>query len=71
MYSAISNVTDMNDFVEKSCDSYVVDLPTGMTPQKKTYDYPRNLSATSPHERIISRFTSRKEQEENKENEIF
>jgi len=66
---ATNYLTDMKDFVDKS-HTYVADQPTGMTPQKKfKYDYPRELSATSPHERIISRFTSKREQEE--KNEIF
>ena len=32
------------------------DLPTGSTPQKTTYDYPKKLVITSPHDRILERF---------------
>ncbi|XP_067210795.1 kinesin-like protein Klp61F [Linepithema humile] len=32
------------------------DTPTGLTPARKDYHYPRQLVATSPHERIIQRF---------------
>ncbi|XP_018317683.1 kinesin-like protein Klp61F [Mycetomoellerius zeteki] len=32
------------------------DTPTGLTPARKEYQYPRHLIATSPHERIIQRF---------------
>ncbi|CAL1688462.1 unnamed protein product [Lasius platythorax] len=32
------------------------DTPTGLTPARKEYHYPRRLVATSPHERIIQRF---------------
>lgn len=32
------------------------DIPTGSTPARKEFNYPRNLVATSPHERIIQRF---------------
>ncbi|KYN09726.1 hypothetical protein ALC57_18247 [Trachymyrmex cornetzi] len=32
------------------------DTPTGLTPARKEYQYPRHLTATSPHERIIQRF---------------
>lgn len=42
--------------------TYVVDGPTGCTPQRKAYNYPRLLSATSPHERIICRFLDRMKQ---------
>ena len=49
--------------------TYLVDLPSGVTPQKKAYQYPRNLSATSPHETILERFTTKRREEE--KNEIF
>ncbi|KAK2581733.1 hypothetical protein KPH14_002216 [Odynerus spinipes] len=32
------------------------DVPTGSTPARKEFNYPRHLVATSPHERIIQRF---------------
>ncbi|KAJ9592833.1 hypothetical protein L9F63_015524, partial [Diploptera punctata] len=32
------------------------DSPTGNTPQRREFDYPRQLAATSPHERILARF---------------
>ncbi|CAG2165078.1 unnamed protein product [Oppiella nova] len=32
------------------------DIPTGTTPQKTDYSYPRDLQQTSPHERILERF---------------
>jgi len=32
------------------------DIPTGTTPQKTEYSYPRDLQQTSPHERILERF---------------
>lgn len=28
----------------------------GLTPARKEFQYPRNLTATSPHERILQRF---------------
>jgi len=45
----------------KSFESFVrndltQDTPTGTTPQKTTYTYPRDLVATSPHQRILERF---------------
>ncbi|CAG7709471.1 unnamed protein product [Allacma fusca] len=36
--------------------TYLIDHSTGATPHKQAYSYPRSLSATSPHERIIGRF---------------
>jgi DNA repair exonuclease SbcCD ATPase subunit len=51
--------------------TYVIDLPSGMTPLRKIYDFPRNLSATSPHERIINRFTSTRRAVPLDENELF
>ena len=39
--------------------TYLVDLPTGATPQKNTYEYPKLLSATSPHEKLITRYLDR------------
>ena len=45
----------------KSFESFVKndliqDTPTGTTPQKTTYTYPRDLVETSPHQRILERF---------------
>lgn len=45
----------------KSFESFVKndlikDVPTGTTPQKTTYTFPRDLVQTSPHERILERF---------------
>ncbi|XP_011504063.1 PREDICTED: bipolar kinesin KRP-130 [Ceratosolen solmsi marchali] len=37
------------------------DNPTGTTPSRKEFNYPRHLIATSPHERIIQRFREVKE----------
>jgi len=42
-----------NEFWEST---YLLDLPSGMTPQRKIYDYPNQLTRTSPYERILSRF---------------
>ncbi|XP_072752468.1 kinesin-like protein Klp61F isoform X2 [Anoplolepis gracilipes] len=36
------------------------DTPTGLTPAKKEYHYPRRLIVTSPHERILQRFRERR-----------
>jgi hypothetical protein len=49
--------------------TYLQDHPSGMTPKKKSFEYPRNLSATSPHEAILERFSSKRRDAE--KNEIF
>ncbi|CAF4881148.1 unnamed protein product [Pieris macdunnoughi] len=44
--------------LENRClqEQYAVYSPTGNTPARKEYKYPRDLAATSPHERIIARY---------------
>ncbi|XP_032682727.1 kinesin-like protein Klp61F [Odontomachus brunneus] len=45
------------------------DTPTGLTPARKDYQYPRNLIATSPHERIIQRFRDARSYVDNSDDE--
>ncbi|OXA60283.1 kinesin-like protein KIF11-A isoform X1 [Folsomia candida] len=45
----------LNEFWDST---YLVDSSTGSTPLRKAYGFPRELSATSPHDRILSRFRS-------------
>ncbi|KAL6443151.1 hypothetical protein ACFW04_002832 [Cataglyphis niger] len=45
------------------------DTPTGLTPARKEYHYPRRLVATSPHERIIQRFREIRNYRENSDDE--
>jgi hypothetical protein len=40
--------------------TYLLDTPTGATPPRKAYDFPRKLSATSPHQRILERYRTLK-----------
>ncbi|XP_022123046.2 kinesin-like protein Klp61F [Pieris rapae] len=44
--------------LENRClqEQYAVYSPTGNTPARKEYRYPRDLAVTSPHERIIARY---------------
>ncbi|XP_072756938.1 kinesin-like protein Klp61F isoform X1 [Anoplolepis gracilipes] len=44
------------------------DTPTGLTPAKKEYHYPRRLVVTSPHERILQRFRERRYENSDDEN---
>ncbi|CAK1545382.1 unnamed protein product [Leptosia nina] len=37
-------------------EEYVVYTPSGRTPARKEYKYPRNLTTTSPHDRILARY---------------
>lgn len=46
------------------------DMPTGSTPAKREFLYPRNLVTTSPHERIVRRFREMREQMEESEDEV-
>ncbi|KAH0953690.1 hypothetical protein HN011_005552 [Eciton burchellii] len=45
------------------------DTPTGSTPARKEYEYPKNLIATSPHERIIQRFRQARNYLDNSDDE--
>ncbi|XP_025994445.1 kinesin-like protein Klp61F [Solenopsis invicta] len=45
------------------------DTPTGSTPARKEYQYPKHLVATSPHERILQRFRETRNYLENSDNE--
>ncbi|XP_014205799.1 kinesin-like protein Klp61F isoform X2 [Copidosoma floridanum] len=45
------------------------DIPTGSTPLRRDYSYPRHLVATSPHERIIQRFRQFRKNIESSEDE--
>ncbi|RLU25689.1 hypothetical protein DMN91_001846 [Ooceraea biroi] len=45
------------------------DTPTGFTPARKEYQYPRNLAVTSPHERIIHRFRQTRNYLDNSDDE--
>lgn len=40
---------------------YKIYSPTGKTPSRMEYRYPRKLAATSPHERILARFRAMRE----------
>jgi len=53
--------------------TYLVDRPSGATPQRKAYDYPKHLSATSPHEKIIMRYMNGLKEDKMDEptNELF
>jgi len=53
---------------------YLQDRPTGATPQRKPYVYPRQLTATSPHEKLIGRYLDRvknNDKNQNDPNETF
>ncbi|XP_055952321.1 kinesin-like protein KIF11-B [Argiope bruennichi] len=41
-------------------EDLVKDIPTGKTPQRKTFTYPKNLVATSPLDRVLQRFRSQR-----------
>ncbi|CAL1261885.1 unnamed protein product [Larinioides sclopetarius] len=41
-------------------EDLVKDIPTGKTPQRKNFEYPRDLAATSPLDRVLQRFRSQR-----------
>ncbi|OAD60456.1 hypothetical protein WN48_05428, partial [Eufriesea mexicana] len=47
-----STVNKINKFFDEDVQR---DIPTGMTPAKKNFSYPRQFTVTSPHERILQR----------------
>ncbi|ODM98624.1 Kinesin-like protein KIF11 [Orchesella cincta] len=54
---AASEIRKISGFQNEFWDvNYLKDLPTGATPMKREYQYPTKLSATSPHERVLSRY---------------
>nr|XP_018917915.1 PREDICTED: kinesin-like protein KIF11-B [Bemisia tabaci] len=51
------NMQAQNNVLEKFVqEDFKKDVPTGSTPQKREFDYPQDLTATSPHEIILARF---------------
>ncbi|XP_011875428.1 PREDICTED: bipolar kinesin KRP-130 [Vollenhovia emeryi] len=52
----ITELHSVQESVEKFVEDLRHDTPTGSTPARKEYRYPRYLAETSPHERIIQRF---------------
>lgn len=52
----VSGFNACDDAVEMFINGELAkDTPTGQTPQRKEYEYPQTLVATSPHENIINR----------------
>lgn len=52
-----SGLQQCNQDLEKFLDEDLwTDIPTGNTPVRREFSYPRVLAATSPHERILARF---------------
>jgi len=45
-----------DDVVKFLVEDLTHDVPTGQTPQRREFSYPRFLASTSPHERIVERF---------------
>ncbi|KAK1125676.1 hypothetical protein K0M31_005226 [Melipona bicolor] len=46
-------VGEINKFFDEDVQR---DIPTGLTPARKTFSYPRQFKTTSPHERILQKF---------------
>ncbi|XP_064614388.1 kinesin-like protein KIF11-A [Liolophura sinensis] len=52
--------TGLTDFLTSQLQK---DIPTGLTPQRREFAYPQNLSKTEPHEILIQRYRKQREQE--------
>ncbi|XP_054007710.1 kinesin-like protein Klp61F isoform X1 [Hylaeus anthracinus] len=59
-------VDEINKFFDVEIQHYV---PTGTTPAKKEFSYPRQFTITSPHERILQRFRETRKLVESAEND--
>ncbi|KPI97651.1 Bipolar kinesin KRP-130 [Papilio xuthus] len=57
-YSALRHQMDLQEEAEQNClkEQYKLYSPTGRTPARAQYQYPRRLPATSPHARLLARF---------------
>ncbi|XP_011640867.1 kinesin-like protein Klp61F [Pogonomyrmex barbatus] len=65
----IMEVHLIQERIGKFFDDLRRDMPTGSTPARKEYQYPRHFVVTSPHERIIQRFREAKNYLDNSDNE--
>ncbi|XP_067124591.1 kinesin-like protein KIF11 [Centruroides vittatus] len=64
--SLVGKVSECGKEFESYLSSWKKDVPSGETPQRKEYSYPRVLPVTSPEERILRRFrTTLKESNSN------
>ncbi|KPJ15497.1 Bipolar kinesin KRP-130 [Papilio machaon] len=57
-YSALREEMTRQEEVEEKClkEEYKVYSPTGRTPARAQYNYPRTLPATSPHQKLLAPF---------------
>ncbi|XP_059614919.1 kinesin-like protein Klp61F [Phlebotomus argentipes] len=74
---------EMNTFVNSTVEKWQEDVEnlktsdlktyssTGETPGRKDFTYPRNLAATSPHERILKRFRTFRDNASQSSSEIY
>ncbi|CAL7949030.1 unnamed protein product [Xylocopa violacea] len=59
------NIVEQLETIEDEIDKFFNediqhDIPTGTTPARKEFSYPRQFIATSPHERLVQRFRETK-----------
>ncbi|GLG99139.1 Kinesin-like protein KLP2 [Gryllus bimaculatus] len=59
--NAVQSISECDMMLEKFLSQDIMeDIPSGKTPQRRELVYPRDLAATSPHERILCRFRAAK-----------
>ncbi|KAK7870939.1 hypothetical protein R5R35_012160 [Gryllus longicercus] len=59
--NAVQSISECDMMLEKFLSQDIMeDIPSGKTPQRRELVYPRELAATSPHERILCRFRAAK-----------
>ncbi|XP_045538149.1 kinesin-like protein Klp61F [Papilio machaon] len=66
-YSALREEMTRQEEVEEKClkEEYKVYSPTGGTPARAQYNYPRTLPATSPHQKLLARFRATRQNNRN------
>ena len=62
-----ATVSEIDKFLEEDVQR---DVPTGATPARKEFSYPREFTVTSPHERILQRFREVRQLVETAEDDV-
>ncbi|XP_076673120.1 kinesin-like protein KIF11 isoform X2 [Andrena cerasifolii] len=62
-----ATVSEIDKFLDEDVQR---DVPTGATPARKEFSYPREFTVTSPHERMLQRFREVRQLVETAEDEV-
>ncbi|KAL0132744.1 hypothetical protein PUN28_000465 [Cardiocondyla obscurior] len=66
----ITELHSIHKRIGKFLENLRRDPPTGLTPKRKEYQYPRRLVETSPHERIIQRLREARNDREKSDDDV-